>query len=597
MCLVSCDILNQFIPQDPTPEHIHSFGEWSVTKNATCTEDGVKVRYCDCGEKQSENIPANGHIEVVDEAVTPTCTDVGKSEGKHCSICNQVIHAQSVVPMLSHTYGEWIVTKTANCGQDGEMTRFCSCGAKQTEVIYGAGMHTEIIDPAVNVTCTQDGLTEGMHCSVCNTIIIAQNIIPASHRYSDEYEYNDEYHWLKCIDCGDENISLHNANDEGMCSVCDKPIGATEGIIYDKSDDGTYVMVVGYTGIAKKVKIADTYQGLPVKTIYQNAFKDNNAVTSVIIPDSVTYIGNSAFYGCSNLTSIVFGDSVTVIGDFAFYKCDQISSVVIPDSVTSIGESAFDCCHSLTSVVIPDSVTYIGRQAFYLCSSLTSVVIGNGVTSIGSYAFYYCPNLQFNEYENCRYLGTKDNPYHTLIEVTTQNLISYTIHEDTKVIAGAAFYSCSRLESIVILDGVVSIGDDAFSNCEFLTSVEIGNSVTSIGVDTFSSCRNLTSVVIPDSVTYIGRQAFHNCSSLTSVVIGNGVASIGNSAFSRCSNLASIVIGDSLVSIGDWVFYSCSSLRDVYYTGDMEEWKTISIGSYNDDFENATKHYNYVPEN
>ena len=113
-----------------------------------------------------------------------------------------------------------------------------------------------------------------------------------------------------------------------------------------------------------------------VTSIGDFAFEGCTSLTSVTIPDSVTSIGNSAFYVCSGLTSVTIGNSVTSIGDYAFAGCKSLTSVTIPDSVTSIGDSAFEGCTSLTSVTIPDSVTIIGDYAFIWCESLPSVTIG-----------------------------------------------------------------------------------------------------------------------------------------------------------------------------------------------------------------------------
>ena len=131
-----------------------------------------------------------------------------------------------------------------------------------------------------------------------------------------------------------------------------------------------------------------------VTSIGRSAFYGFSGLTSVTIPDSVTSIGNFAFAYCSNLTSVTIPDSVTSIGDSAFSCCTSLTSVTIPDSVTSIVDYAFYLCSSLTSVTIPDSVTEIGYRAFHYCSSLTSVTIGNSVTSIGDYAFRDCTSLK-----------------------------------------------------------------------------------------------------------------------------------------------------------------------------------------------------------
>ena len=124
-----------------------------------------------------------------------------------------------------------------------------------------------------------------------------------------------------------------------------------------------------------------------------NFYINNQEIKDLVIPNSVTSIGGSAFYGCSSLTSVTIPNSVTSIGAHAFNSCYSLTSVTIPNSVTSIGSSVFRNCSSLTSVTIGESVTSIGESAFYDCSSLTSVTIPNSVTSIGYEAFAGCSSL------------------------------------------------------------------------------------------------------------------------------------------------------------------------------------------------------------
>lgn len=118
----------------------------------------------------------------------------------------------------------------------------------------------------------------------------------------------------------------------------------------------------------------------------------NTSVTSVVIPNSVTSIGDIAFYRCTSLYSISLPNSLTSIGRDAFYKCN-LSSISIPNSVTSIGDNAFDNCTNLAIVTIGNSVTSIGMYAFYGCTRLASITIPNSVTSIGIDAFNGCTRL------------------------------------------------------------------------------------------------------------------------------------------------------------------------------------------------------------
>ena len=457
----------------------------------------------------------------------------------------------------------------------------------------------------------------------------------ADHSYVEEYLTDNSFHWQKCENCDHTTTKVeHTLGDDGICTACDAVVGETEGLIYELSDDGTYATLIAYEGTETRIKIADTYQDVPVTEIYERVFFENRSITSVIIPDSVTTIGAYAFSSCSSLTSVVIPDSVTTIGAHAFSVCSRLTSVVIPDSVTTIdyrafstcssltsvvigdsvttiGKEAFAYCSSLTGVVIPDSVTTIGRSAFYSCSSLTGVVIDDSVTSIGEDAFSGCNSALYSEYEYGKYVGSSDNPYAVLIEITNKNLSTYKIHEDTRIIAYGVFKSCSHLSNITIPDSVTTIGEDAFYLCDNLTGVYITDIAAWCNITFSKSYSNpllyakklylnnelVTELVIPDGITTINDYAFYRCSSLTSVVIPDSVTTIGDYAFYYCSSLTGVVIPDSVTTIGNSAFYYCSSLTDVYYTGSEAQWAAISIiGYYNSAITYATRHYNYMPE-
>jgi hypothetical protein len=187
--------------------------------------------------------------------------------------------------------------------------------------------------------------------------------------------------------------------------------------------------------------------------------------TSVIIPDSVTFIGESAF-ASNQIASVTMGNSVTSIGRSTFAN-NQIASVAIGNNVTSIGESAF-ANNQLASVVIPDSVTFIGESAF-ANNQLASVTIGNSVTSIGSAAF------------------------------ANNQISSVAIPNNVTSIGSEAFYR-NQLTSVIIPDNVTSIGSEAF-RYNHITSVAIGNGITYIGYNVFRY-NWLTSVALPANVQW-----------------------------------------------------------------------------------------------
>ena len=244
------------------------------------------------------------------------------------------------------------------------------------------------------------------------------------------------------------------------------------------------------------------------------------------VKEGTRIICDRAFDWCRSLSEIVIPSSVTSIGDWAFSGCDSLSEIVIPSSVTSIGDSAFSSCDSLSKIVIPSSVTSIGKGAFFRCHSLSEIVISSSVTSIGDGAFYGCDSLS-----------------------------EIVIPSSVTSIGEGAFFRCVSLSEIVIPSSVTSIGDSAFSYCRSLSEIVIPSSVTSIGKGAFSRCVSLSEIVIPSSVTSIGKGTFSYCYSLSEIVIPSSVTSIGDRAFYNCKfpdNLKKELIsrfGDKIFSL------------------------------------------------
>ena len=252
-------------------------------------------------------------------------------------------------------------------------------------------------------------------------------------------------------------------------------------------------------------------------------------------------------------------EGTRIICDLAFSFCSSLSEIVIPSSVTSIGDGAFSCCHSLSEIVIPSSVTSIGDHAFSGCDSLSEIVIPSGVTSIGNYAFSGCSSLKYISIPKS-VIGLNGNPFvewKGKLECLSPNFVyedDILFNKDKSRIIS---FRNQNVESYVIPSSVTSIGKGAFTGCYSLSEIVIPSSVTCIGDGAFSFCRSLSEIVIPSSVTSIGDWAFSNCDSLSEIVIPSSVTSIGDSTFSYCHSLSEIVIPSSVTSIGDSAFYKC----------------------------------------
>ena len=373
-------------------------------------------------------------------------------------------------------------------------------------------------------------------------------------------------------------------------------------------NDSTPAVPTSYAG---PLTIPATLNGSPVVALNNDAFYYCSALTSIVIPASVTAIGDSAFCYCTSLTSVVIPEGVTSIGNYVFDGCSSLTSVTIPEGITSIGNVMFWGCSSLTSVTIPNSVTSIGNQAFYGCSALASVVIPSSVTSIGGWAFEDCSALTAvvipegvtsignGAFAGCTSVKTLSIAA-TVSAMPVNALPSFNSLESIRVAEGSPLYwtennilynagktvlyrvaAKSAVGEVVIPKGVTAIEASAFYNCSALISVVIPEGVTSIGARAFSNCSALTSIVIPEGVTSIGDYTFYNCSALTSVVIPEGVTTIEEYAFFDCSSLTSVVIPSSVTTIGHWAFGRCYALRSVTFLGDVPEgWEYVDLSDW-----------------
>lgn len=490
-------------------------------------------------------------------------------------------------------------------------------------------------------TCQAQGF-DTKTCTICGKVEICNETSVTDHDYKTEYTTDNSFHWLDCKNCTAVNARAeHNIGEDGYCTICNAPLAPTEGVMYDLSSDGTYALVVGYTGNAKRVIIADVYMDKPVREIAQSAFR-NTGITDVVIPASVTSIGYSAFssadvYTSTNLRTVTFaeGSKLTSIGNMAFRNCTLLTSINIPASVISIDTCAFSGNMSLNNVTFAEGsqLTYIGNYAFECCTSLTSIEIPSGVTYIGNGAFdsdEHSPmrlvNVFFNEDSELTYIGEyafDHCPRLTSIYIPTNvtyigtrafaactSLTSITFGENCAVQLGAkVFHECDKLAktqfgnctyikandnpyfilyscdiknftTYEVHEDTKIIAGEAFGYCKRLSTIEIPSNVTGIGDGAFKYCTSLTMIEIPANVTAIGYMTFYHCTSLTSIKMPDSATTIGDSAFEGCTSLTNVTIGDSVTSIGNYAFYGCTSLTSINYEGTVEQWNNIVFGDF-----------------
>lgn len=203
--------------------------------------------------------------------------------------------------------------------------------------------------------------------------------------------------------------------------------------------------VEGTPGEGTEIEISAEYNGKPVTKIGKDAFRQKGkGITRIIIPDSVTEIGENAFSYCY-FTGITLPANLTTIGEGAFRNCESLTSIKLPDKLTSLGAvggGVFRDCKSLTTVTVPAGVTTIPEYTFDGCTALTSVTLSGKVTYIGQNAFSRCVNLT-----------------------------SFVIPDGVTELDDWTFQGCTKLKSVTIPASVTKIDYKAFQNCTALTSV------------------------------------------------------------------------------------------------------------------------------
>ncbi len=501
-------LLLTFVSCKDEPEvHTHDFGEWSTTERATCTEDGEKVRYCSCGEKQTEVVASSGHTpgEAKEEdRVDATYNKAGSYKMVvRCTTCYEKLSETShTIPALIHVPANSVMENNidATCYSEGsyDMVVYCSkCNEElerttYTRPVIGHTPATAVIENRVEATCTTDGsYDEVVYCSVknCGELISkTTKTIKADH----------DYQAGTCTRCGLSIPGLYNSYGDLVASW-DKLINTYGLVIAKEYSDNS----------------SDSDYYVSAKTSLYYILKNNSSLKSgvrLIIDDSVEFVGDYAFAGCTSLVSVKVGNSATWIGYGAFEGCTALTSVVVPKNVVSIKYDSFDGCTAITEINVDENnrnyksidgnlYSKNGKTLikYAVGKTQTSFVIPSDVTRIEDRAF-----------EGCK------------------KLVSVTIPNSVTTIGYSAFKGCTALNSVTVPDSVTSIETMAFEGCTGLKSVTLGGGITRISVDTFYECATLTSVTILGTVTSIGKFAFFRCNSLANVYYAGTAAEWAN---------------------------------------------------------------------
>ena len=346
------------------------------------------------------------------------------------------------------------------------------------------------------------------------------------------------------------------------------------------------------------------------KAASQPWYASRALITSIVVEEGVTAIGNFNFYGLTNLENVTLARSVTDIGDYAFKNCSGIKELTLPTKLVHIGESAFYGCTGLSQIELPNSLASTGTYVFKNCTGLESAKLSSGMSRVSESLFYGCTkltNVTIPEeiktidgyaFKNCTNLaGAKlpstltklgESAFYGCTKLTdivipdgVANIGSYsfkactglssvTLPANLKRIDESAFYGCTALRNIEIPEGTTDIDSYVFKNCTALTNVKLPQSLVQIGESAFYASK-LNEVTIPDSVTTIGSYAFKNCASLAEVTLPANLSKIQESAFYGCEKLTTLEIPDKVKSIEGYAFRKCTALQSVQFPAALRQ--------------------------
>lgn len=296
--------------------------------------------------------------------------------------------------------------------------------------------------------------------------------------------------------------------------------------------------------------------------------QQKEALTSITIEtlkEGIIGVADGVFRSAPNLTTIVLPDSIRYIGNYAFYENPNLLKIeTLPNSVVSIGEYAFSNCESLYRIILGNGLKTIGRYAFYGCKSLDDVgyegesrLIPSTVETIGTYAFK--DTLLWTKIKSgVVYAGD------WVVGYRGANLGSIKLNDNTRGVADYAFYGCNSLMFVNGLSNVNFIGEAAFGYCENLRTVTLKRNITKISDYAFYNCSLLENVNLPARLTEVGNYAFYKCRSLSEIDFSDtDLEKIGTKAFYDCPSLKNIKFNNDVETIGDYAFYKCEKLESL----------------------------------
>ncbi|MBQ7761511.1 MAG: leucine-rich repeat domain-containing protein [Clostridia bacterium] len=498
----------------------HSF-ESSITREATCGENGVKTFVCsECDFSIDQEIPMLNHTYSED-------WDSNEQGHWHSATCE---HSNELSPRAPHSFDAGVTEVIGNCFKDGRVVYTCAdCNYVLTEIIEKTA-HT---------------IGDDNRCSSCGHMEASANGL--------EFELNDERTGWTLTGV---QASLSGTDLSIPSTYKDLPITAIGSNVFKSISLNSLTIPPTIKGIGKN---AFKYSGSekPIASVYYTGtlkdwvninFNDygsnplygtvvlyinNTPIRNLEIDSTIERIKDYAFYGCESLKKLTLGENLREIGTYAFYNCKSLTEIKFTPAQETLGKYSFGSCSSLEKInfsdngslkaigqyafasnkglkeiVIPSTVELIDTRAFYNCTGLKNITIPKSVTAIGNDAFYSVAEIETTTYEG-------------------------TLEEWLKIEFGEG-------ESAPVCADKLVLGN------EVLTELVVPASITNLPAGCFAGYRGLTKITIPSTCTKIGNEAFFGCTEVTTIVIEEGVTDIGSYSFAYCPLVTEVVIPNSM---------------------------------------------------
>lgn len=604
----------------------HDFGEWQISKAATCTSNGEKYRECKtCGYKTEEVIQASGHI-IGDAWVEKMPTT--QFEGElfiECAACGEKL--KKSIDAIKSVGLEF----TLNADEKSySLSGMGTCTDEYVNVpnlVEGLPV-TAVANEAFKNSASLKGITLSE-----NTVSIGDQAFFGC-KYLKNIEMpeclqslgtNSLYQCLS-LECTSDGLGLYVGGKrnpyfilyriEDIRAVSDFKINENTKIVYDdvfSLDASEFKKLT----IPKSVKSVGTrvFAGAPLlsEVYYEGSLEDwldinfkssfigaydlyieGALVTDIVIPQTVTEIKDYAFYNCSSLKTAVIPHEVISAGSNAFKKCSSLHTLTVGGGLVESGatnELIKDT--AVKKVIVADGVKKIGGGAFYDCEGLTDLIVPASVEEVGVGAFDYwsAETFNYNVYDDVYYIGNESAPYMIALRSITYSKSSYELHEQTRIICDRAFIT--NAEELTLHNNIVYVGMLAFGDLHGIKKVNYigtvndwlkmkfygsGSSPVSMSsAEIYFNDVSVTEIVIPDYVTEIYDYSFYNFKSLKSVTLGGGLTKIGALSFIGCSSLENVVIPDSVTELGRRAFDTCSSLKSVTLSSSLEKLEKMAF--------------------